>query len=498
MILKGFLPFTLSVLGTLWIPATSAGVYDLRGNAEIIVLSDPRVDFEVRNIVIRLARSSADFLTFSQLNDSVGGPFLESLNEIQRNRKIPVRGIYDLTASAVEGKGTGALQTRRVLSDSRLSCPGDVICAHPLDKVFSPLALSDYVHGKMLIIDKGTPREVIFIGGRNNTEHMLAALDSGFLIRPIDPSKPYLGTDMQTNYNELFSLLKSLTSNNVVNLKVPTPRNQPANEVARIIKTDRQSAEVGRILAILRKAPAADDVLEPFQFRPVSVQLRTNDLIKNLYSEDYRNGVVSRFEFRNDNHSHVAEEIEQFTGKIELSAYSYAPSKEIHDAFIGFVNRGNHLVIHTNGLASHHTVSPGGISFYYTVEALQSLFNATRKTTEKITVNLLDADRARDLGAAPFLHRKQILFVGTSRKISTPPRKFVINGSDNFTWSSSKKNDEFVIQIEDARMTDALAQVNQDELKIYKKNVAEVQIRKLYEARPMLYNCFRTLIKKIF
>src|SRR5688500_4688097 len=76
-----------------------AATYPLRDNTEIIYLQHARGDYEVRNALIRQARKSIDFLSFSQLSDGVGTTCLESVRSAQVSRNVPVRGIYDWMAS---------------------------------------------------------------------------------------------------------------------------------------------------------------------------------------------------------------------------------------------------------------------------------------------------------------------------------------------------------------------------------------------------------------
>jgi phosphatidylserine/phosphatidylglycerophosphate/cardiolipin synthase-like enzyme len=475
--------------------ATFAETYPLRANTEIIMIPDARVHLEVKNILLRQARQSIDNMTFSQLSDDVGNSVVGAIRNAQVGRQIRYRGIYEWLASFFEG-GKKISKAGRVLADPALACPGEVVCGHPLDKFSAGLSITDYTHGKYCGIDVGTADEIVFLGGRNDSNHMLHTLDMGYVIRPIDPSKPYLGTDLAKNFDELIAVLQGISSKSTMKMPfvAPDAEDIPSTRARRFVSTEREKAEIKEILDVLRKRPSADDALKPWQFRPKAVQLRTNDLFKQLTSDAYKTRLFPRYDLPNENHSHLAEEIRRFKGgTIQLSSYSYAPTADVHEALIDFINEGGQLHVYTNGLSGHRNLMFKGdraTSAYYTLETLIDLYDRTVGAKGALHVHLLNADRAKAAGLPWFLHRKVVNFISKDRR-------FIETGSDNYTWSSAKKNDEHLIMIEDDRLSTSLEEQTRSEQHLY-DTVEEAEIRSQFAKRPFLYRCLRTLIKKIF
>lgn len=478
-------------LATFAVLNSVAGEYPLRANTEIIFIEDPRVDFELRNILSRNARYSIDSMTFSQLTEpKIGLPLLEAFKYAQDHGKR-VRSMFDLTASVIEGKGTKYQMAKGMLMDPSAACVGEVVCAHPVEKLSAGLELTDYSHAKYVGWDVGTPFEMANFGGRNNTSHALHTMDSGFFIRPIDPSLPYLGTDLAENFEEVYAVIKEMADRN--RIKIPKKNFKPlTGETIRVALSVEQKSQVIEVLSILRKPAVMGDVLKPYQFRPKGIQLRTNQLMKQLRGEQYRTKELKRYSFQNDIHANIATDIDGFNGVVDFTGYSYGPTPEVHEALVRFLNRGNGntLNVFTNGKTAHATAAMNGLAVYYTYEMLADLIERTKESSGKLQVNMLNAVKAKEAGKPVFIHRKQFVLRNETHKV-------VYTGSDNLTWSSSKKNDELMVMIDDERMTDQLMRMNRADLDVFDEYTPD-QIQALYVKRPFLYRCLRNLIKKVF
>jgi hypothetical protein len=467
-----------------------ASEYPVRDNTEILMLDDPRVNFELRIILTRKEKHAIDGMAFTQLNDELGRPLLEAIHYAQVTHHTPVRMAYDILASAIEGKGRG-IPAAGWIADENLVCKGEVVCAHPIEKLSAGISQSDYVHLKSYRVG-----EVTFIGGYNNTGHSLRTLDSGFIIRAIDPTKPFLGTDIAKNYDEVFGILNKMKEDSIIpipNRKIESPL---TGEELSLIYTEEQKAKVQEVLNILSKPAQTDDILLDYQFRPKKVQLRTNDLFKNLTkSRAERRALGGRYGFPNSNHSHLAQEIHNFQtlseANIHYWGYVYAPTPEVHLAIIDYVNAGGTFTIWTNGKNAHKTVTWRGISVYYSLENIDDLLTKTEHGKGKVVVKLLDAEKAKIAGMGPYVHRKRIAFTSLERNM-------VLDSSDNFTWSSAMKNDELSISIEDDRYVGKAMKISKAEAHTY-DTVSTKTIHEMYEGRPKLaYSCVKLLLKKVF
>ncbi|MBC7386049.1 MAG: phosphatidylserine/phosphatidylglycerophosphate/cardiolipin synthase family protein [Cryobacterium sp.] len=469
------------------VASSQAEIYPSRGNTEVIYLGDMNVDFEVRMMLFRQARKSIDILSMSQTADEIGLPILKSIRSAQINHGVKVRIAYDQMISMMEGDLTNT--SARIISDPSLPCPGEVICTGTIEKWLSGLDYNDLQHQKVTVIDAGTPSEVIIVGGRGYTDFNKDAADSALLIRRIKPGIPYIGDDIIDNLERTWDFLNSISK--------PMHFEKPYKDNSRVLKTrgkrlaekSKDRVDVLEIMSVLRRPAAemAGKSLKGFQFHPEESQFLTNNLLENLNQSKKDHSFKNRAELPNDNHSRIISDIEQFNGKVELSAYALGMTEDLRTALVNFVNRGNTLEFYTNGQESHKLLMMNGLPVFYTVEELKKIYDLTRGGRGKVITYLLDAGKAKKLGENPFLHRKQVLLKNQSTHIA-------YTGSDNFTWSAAKKNDESLARFDDRRMVKAFSQVTASEIGAYTK-ISEAEVNEMYHNRPLLYRCARSLIR---
>ncbi len=472
-----------------------AADYGVVGNTELFLLKDFRVDFEIRIALILQARHSIDFVTYSQNTDPINMEFLRAIRKVQTDRNVAVRGIYDAMVSQGDKEKNKAVMN--VLTDAALECPGEVMCAHPIEKLSSGISIFDYIHEKIMIIDAGTPHEVIFFSGRGTTISSAQFIDAGFLIRRIDSAKPYAGDAMKSIYQSLWDSLKKLASKSV--LKMPSRSGRPLDEEIdlvrkRFVETPEERRLAAEILDVLRRPAAVQSAekLKAFQFQPEKMNVLSNDLFKQLIE-----GKDIRAAFFNDNHATLIKDVRSFTGTLEMTAYSFAPPQEMHEALVDFIRRGNTLNIFTNGAPAWVTANPAvwkqGFPAYYTYESVVKLLDDTKGASGKVNVFLVNPEEAKKNGLATWVHRKLVTF----RNALEGRDEFAYVGSDNFTWSAAKKNDEMLVKVSDRRFTESMIDLTETERVGYEK-IDEDALRKLYKSRPLIYRCLRLFVKTNF
>lgn len=473
--------------------AASAKEYPERiGNTEVIYFDDPIVEMIVKIELRRRARTSIDEMTYAKSADAFGLSLLQATRKVQQDFRVPVRSIYDLSATMVEGKGEAPMQPKRLIEDPRLALPGEVRTGHPVDKVLSGLSLTDYAHGKAALFDYGTKNAVATFGGRNDNYRSHFNIDSGFLIRPIDPDQPYLGTDLHSNFDAVWKTLSEISDRHPIKKKALLPDEALLTPVPELQATPEQRQKAAEILELLNHPPVVGEVLRNYQFRPQSSRLRTNELLKNLLHQVTEDGAIDRSAFPNDIHDSFAKEVRSFKGTIHHQAYTFAPTRETFSAYVDFIKNGNTLNIYTNGDLAHASMAGTPIPVYYTVEAIDALLKATRGATGKVNTYFLDPKKAEKIGLGAFLHRKLVTFLSPTNE-----KSLVTSGSDNLTYSSSKKNDELMGFFRDHRMAKKMVRQVLSEKSAYDK-ISPAMIQQMQQNTPLSFRCMRWLIKDIY
>lgn len=472
----------------------SATEYERRGNTEIIAITKTNVDLDVKTILTRQARYSIEFMHFASAPDPVGIQFLQAIRSAQLARNVKVTAMYDRHMSAfIEGKDVKNF-VKAMITDPALECRGEVFCAHPIEKFSSGLSLSDCIHGKLIIIDRGTPYETIIYGGPGITSKSTGRIDSGFIARRIDPKLPYAGDDMYAAFQRVYAALKKLAEKSVIKIPVRVDTKNlavPAKVKGHFSKTKAEREELVKILNHLRNPAVATEehALKSFVFQPKSVQVLANDLYEKLVG-----GNFERKAFESDNHAKVIATLKDFEGTVVLSAYSVSPDTPLHEAIVDFVKRGNNIEFYTNGHEAYRAIGVArGFPAYYTYErVLKMMDEAQSPGAGKITLKVLDPAKAVDMGLENYLHRKNIVYLDR-RGIPV----FRDDGSDNFTYSSAKYNDELLIRSEDRRFAAQGYQQILDEKNAY-MTIEHAELRIRYAARPFWFGCVRNMIKTNF
>lgn len=453
-------------------------VWPLRSNTELFYLKDPAIDFAIRLEMIAQAKHSIDLISFSQAMDKTGEIFISALRQAQEKKCVKVRYIYDSVASLLDRDFFNT--SGKILSYPKLNCPpdkkGEVITIGIFDKLKAGLAWDDFIHEKVLLIDAGTIDEKLVIGGRGYTEFSRRVADSAFLFRPIIPKLASFGTDVLSSFNELWDLAKTFSS--VIHHSSEITILKHNSSLDYFLENQTHRALFAELKTVLLSPPKKATKLK-YQFRPLSVQLASNDLFQKIL----KNKNTNREQLTNDNLDLLVTDLKSAQGETSLVSYSIAFPDILFRAIIDFINRGNTLNLFTNGKAAHEFFVYQGTPVYYSLEFLEKLINATKHLKGKLNIYFLNPEKAHAMNELPFVHRKLVTLDHS-----------VFTGTDNFTWSSSKKNDEWMIRIVDKKLIQHLKEEELTQKKFYDLIPAQQIIKENQEA-TLLYKLFRTFIK---
>jgi phosphatidylserine/phosphatidylglycerophosphate/cardiolipin synthase-like enzyme len=455
-------------------------------NVEVIYLEDPLVDLAIRNRFISDAKSTIDLVSFSHPTDEVGGPLLRSL------RGALARGVR--------------VRSARLLMDTRLSCQANIICATVIPKISNGLAFDDYIHEKILIIDAGTPDVKIVFGGRNHGKTMHDFGDSAFLLRPIDSSKPWAGDDVIRFYDQFWSglerLFKKVKASKVSERTLAKLDRYP--EVA--LRTEAQRKRFEKILQMTRSNAVVDGPLEPFQFRPQTFQLASNDLLLNAAKFKAGVSVDSRSGLPNDTLD-LLHSLVPHADSVLLSGYAIGLPEPLASDFVRHVRSGKKLQVVTNGREAFHAMTRpntpsrwmGNAAADYTLKNVASLMEAGDRSKNPVKLYLLNTPKKAGIAvkghtvpdAYKYLHRKLIVM-----------DDWVATGSDNWTASSARKNDEIAIVMKDSRMAGYLRNQIKWETDAYYTQYNTEAVKAELKSRAWFSkfysNCLQSYIRRAF
>lgn len=473
----------MSIFFLLWVLITNSTnswgtIFPERSNTELFYIKDPAIDFAIRLELIADAKYSIDILSFSQAMDKTGAIFINAIRKAQEKRCVKVRYLYDSVASLLDRDFFNT--SGKILSDQKLACPpnkhGEVITVGFWQKILTGLEWDDFIHEKVLLIDAGTPNEKLVIGGRGYTEFSRQVADSAFIFRPLDPAKPSFGSDVLTSFNELWTMAKTFSPllNHQSEITIPEQK----IDLEYFVTTPELKNQLRHLKTILF-SPSSKAVELKNQFRPKMIQLTSNDLFKHVL----QNSHIDREQLTNDNLNILINEIDQASSEISLASYSIAFPEILFTSFVKFIKRGHTLNLYTNGQEAHDFFVYQGTPVYYSFECLEKLILATKNSKGKLNIYFLNPTKAQKYNELPFVHRKLVQF-----------NKTTFTGTDNFTWSSARKNDEWMVKIVDENLAQFLNEEESIQKNYYDLVTAEKIMKDNREA-TLLYKIFHTFIK---
>jgi phosphatidylserine/phosphatidylglycerophosphate/cardiolipin synthase-like enzyme len=353
MSLKGFcasralasLASLLLVTAVLLRPTSTHAIqFDLiDANTQLVMLDDGAVDTAIRAWAFRNAKHSIDQAVYAQAaDDKVGAVLLKELRRAA-DRGVTERVMYDKLVSWYLDKGKVAEKT--------LSHPNiDVMSIGPIRKVLHGLSATDFFHGKITIVDRGTPGETIIFGGRNNDPYQRDWHDFAFVMRPIDPGKPYLGTQLRTVFDLYWASVHQIQ-------KEPSSIKVKPSLLERIDATPSSPEEMlsDSGLATFKEAtsilsePASKRQVSPIVVYPETGAAVTNDFIENALTGSHGRSINSRRKtMSSDIIWSVIDAINDAESVTISSMVPWFPMR-LNAAIYDMVERGGALKLYTNG-----------------------------------------------------------------------------------------------------------------------------------------------------
>ena len=458
---KLLIVFLLSLLGLLQI-AFAKQFPERSANLDVIVVEDTFVDLSMKESLIDHAKKTIDISAFILGKDAYGVTIVKALRRALE-RGVAVRMMYEGTVSQTAGKDL-FLDAAKILIDERLHNRAQILSMGFNEKIKSPLAINDYVHEKFLIVDAGTPNEIIYTGGRDLSDFSRKTVDAGFILRPLNYQQPSITSDIIQYYNSVWNLLSLHFSLDIADSESV---DKISDEIEMIqkdkIPTVDQRFLLYQITKILSTLPKHDDVLFPFQFRPETAKIVTNDLLETVIKNMMPSvkTIRSNLLYKDDIAFFIRELLAR-SSDVQLTSYTSDFTPVILGDLYQFMNHG-HLHILTNGWDAMNELDPVGVSelsYEYSLRANRK-FLSHPLAESNLKISVLDYNKSmkvsKDLLA--YVHRKLALF----------DDQLVLTGSYNFTASSGTKNDEFVVLFKDSKMNSYLRELSSVEEKtLYK------------------------------
>jgi processive 1,2-diacylglycerol beta-glucosyltransferase len=475
-------------------------------NTEIIYLRDPQVDFAVRKTLIGRATQSIDVASFGQASDQHGIGLIQSLRTAS-NEGIQVRSVYERYGSRLEGDTTK--HTQELLADSQLKCPAGVVCGTSVKRLLKGISPDDFFHMKFVIIDRGLPTmTIVGFGGRNTGKLADDFGDAAFVLRPIDPTKPWAGEDLEKLFEQQYGLMKSVHGE--VRPKKPSKEalgkleNAPDNSLS----TVEQKEAYKKIMGIIDSAPKPNGQLDEMVFHPKKMQLFTNSALKNAIQKKLTYTVDQRANLPNNVLANL-HEVLPLADEVIVSSYAFNAPEPVRTDLMNLVKRGRSLTVMTNSREAAEAMTPpktvaralGISSTDMTLRNLVPIAKAAKISGANLKLALLDpVEAAKHPSGYKYLHRKLITIKMKGKEIvieeddngnlvvNQPENRSVLGGSDNMTKSSARKNTEVVWGMEDERLANHLESQIKTEISTFYKSYGPDEIIQKASEIP-LYKC---------
>lgn len=415
------------------------------GNLDVVYTDNAKVDLQLKIWMIENAKHSIDISSFMFGKDEYGISIVRALRNAA-NRGVQIRVMYESSTSRTLGDDL-FLAVTDLLTDPQLKKVPQVINLGLYEKTKSKIAINDYLHEKLFIIDAGHESEVIYFGGRDLTNFTFLTVDSGYFLRPLFYNYRYAGSDIKQYYNNIWSELKKYFSLQTGSLQKTHSALKKIADIKPVSLNSIEKAEYDLKSKILSEKPKPTDNLYDFQFRPSYTQFASNDVLLRLLNGHYEKTLGTREDLlSSDELLQYITSLVKDAKAISITSYSsdFAPPLSVALAY--FIKNEGSLSVLTNARNTMKFMDKVGISevsYSFSIETLKFIKDLFGRPN-KLTAYGLDRDLSLKItkGVQSYLHRKQMLIDDTN----------VITGSYNFTNSSSTKNNEFVLNFYDKRM----------------------------------------------
>lgn len=485
--------FTLLLFALATSPA-NATVYPphFGSNSDIFVIDQGEDDVYLKHVLFENAYKSIEMMTHVQTTGPVGGLVVDDLRKAM-SRGVKVRFLFEGIAT-MTGGGEFNVQAARYLADSRYYRNGsELVIQRVGERLRSPFALNDLVHKKIIIVDRGTPHEMVIITGRNNHEVNYRWSDLTFVIRRVDDSKPYVGDDIIKDFDrtwdfsrKYFSAEKPVTlseKEKAAYLKIPLKQPKPTQLGLSVEKA-------------IAKDPVPGETLADFQFRPENVRIVTTDVLSQIEAKQLPKTLGTRKGMYDDVVDYLSESLKQ-AKRAEANIYALMLPEKIREGIYSLVERGGEMTILTNSAQSLGSALP----IPPITEAIASFGHRTLvglhgkmpdPKSNKVNMYAMVPGQAEDGSPQEATHRKMwVLEFPNGRKLS-------FFGSHNLTTASTSKSDELMIAAWDNRLADYLSELNKRETKGNYRQVTLEEAKAVKRSTRILSRMCKGLFESIY
>lgn len=473
-------------------------------NTEVLVIDNPVDDEVIRLEILGRAKKSIDVIAHTQTTGEFGLKVINTLRQ-RMAQGVKMRYLYEKIASM--GVGETSDRGIKLLTDERLYVPTDskLIVSRPIEKFLSPFTITDLLHEKIIIVDRGTPNEIILVGGRNHDEFSVTSSDFTFVLRRVDSSKPYLGDSLQAHFNVLYDIANKYFS-------VEKPRVLSAKENQKLIvdvaaltnKTPSVFAE--SVLEVINAPAKHTETPKEFQFFPAKTRLITNDLLETIAKNKLPKNYFVRKDLLKDDITSYFSGLVENSSKLELTSYILSMPELIKDSIRGMLADGGKFVSYSNdGLAYGRKLPLRSLGDTVHSINIETFFDFT-SASEKARVKMFNLDPNKGMeqeSPVDYNHRKvAVLDVksvwGTNPNLQVKPRRIVFTGSYNFTLSSASKNDEMAIMFDSTEMGNYISKINKRDASAYYIKIDPTVAKEIQRKNKIALKMCRRFFESLF
>ncbi len=488
----------ISLVASIHISAQAEVFPARQGNDDVIMIHDFHTDLQIRIDAVNNAKHTIDIVSHVHTAGPYGIALTQALRKAME-RGVRVRYLFEKIANMAVGDAFD--QTARMLTDINLSPSGsEIMINRPMERLRSPFSMSQLFHQKIFIVDAETQNEVIISGGRNHDDTSVRNVDLSFVVRPLDPTQKYIGSDIKLHFQQIWDLSsKYFSKEKWTHLKKKDVELLKAAETNPLkIKLSSENQEV---VAAVRRPVYTRSSMISSQFRPQFSRLVTNDVLKNIAAKKenatlFNKGPAIELD---DITKYISGHIEN-AYNVELSSYLLLMPERLSDAFKKLVRGGGSLKIFTNGTDAYKVVLPylnlGAIASSYNYEIIKSFKNENSEADIQLSEIVPSVAKENNL-LTTFSHRKMLLV--ESKDPTGQVRKLSWVGSSNFTKGSSVSVDEMGIMFTDPRMHKFLSDMSaKDNQSVAVRVSSEVVCADCSNMQKVKRNLCRKVFESVF
>lgn len=497
-------------------------IYSSHENTEVFFIDKPAEDEDVRLNILARAKHSIQIVSHIQDASLFGSKVTEVLRDRMSNG-VSLTYIYEKVATVIGGDSSD--KSVNLLRDSSFydGVKSRIYINRPFERLKTPFSIHDLFHEKIIIVDGGTPNEIIIIGGRNHDMHGIEFSDLSFVIRRVQNGKPYLGDSLKEHYNKILKIVDKHF--NVETPRIIKPKELTTHQATLAAGNYAQETEKTQtIKSILSRPPILSETLMPYQFRPNWGRLVTNDLFDKIIDLKLKKKLLIREELLSNDITAYIGGLIGGAKKVISSTYVVAFPPDIANGYASMLANGGEGIIYTNSPEAYAGKSPirfFGITYgalnYESLIKFQKVSVApdgnvpwspvlsrgvnpepiAQQANEEVlsrdvNMMMLDPIRGKEMAGVVLNHKKVILmdFPNGNKLVST--------GSDNFNLNSAAKNSELLVTFNDSRMQEYIATQLKSEGEAYYAKVDLSKAKEIVKKSKHSLNMCRAFFLSLF